>query len=94
MDGAPGLQLIEQARDRDEIRGDIEPKLAAMVLRLALIGGLAEGLAGDRLEASGSLQTSLRSLVDLWVDGLRKRNERVQSAAGRRGRLVTGRADS
>ena len=94
MAAAPGLRLIEQARDRDEIRGDIEPKLAAMVLRLALIGGLAEGLEDDSVEASGSLQASLRSLVDLWVDGLRKRNERVPSAAGSRRRLVTGRADS
>ena len=93
-DAAPGLRLIEQARDRDEVRGDVEPKLAAMVLRLALVGGLAEGLSDDPVKASDSLHASLRSLVDLWVDGLRKRNERVQSAAASPDRFVTGRAGS
>ncbi|MCH2186642.1 TetR/AcrR family transcriptional regulator [Myxococcota bacterium] len=92
---APALRLIEQARDREEIRADVEPRLAAMVLRVTLIGGLAAGLAEDPVDSSAPLTARLRSLVDLWTDGLRKRNERVQSAEpGVRGARVSGRADS
>ena len=68
--------------------------LIKMASEAALVGGLAEGLSDDPVKASDSLHASLRSLVDLWVDGLRKRNERVQSAAASPDRFVTGRAGS
>lgn len=74
-------QLVEQARDRGEVRGDVPAAELGAALRAVVVSAMAQGLsreAGHAAEAP-ALAARLRGATDVLLDGMRKRNERVRA---------------
>lgn len=75
--------LIEREQGRDRIRGDLTARALSELLNEAIEGGLIAGLR----ESNDALQiaASIRSRIDVILDGIRKRNERVQPPSTKHG---------
>jgi AcrR family transcriptional regulator len=81
-DGA--LLLVERARERGELRNDVPATQLAELLGATICSSIAHWLAADPEAADREpLELRLGRAVDLLLDGYRKRNERVSSAAPR-----------
>jgi AcrR family transcriptional regulator len=75
----PARAWIEASRARGELRGDVEIELAAGLLRGAVVTALVLGLATPAVRRA-DLAASLRRALDVVLDGLRKRHERIRPA--------------
>jgi AcrR family transcriptional regulator len=87
-------QLIEQARDRGEVRGDVPAAELGAALRAVVVSALVQGLSRKPGHAAGApaLAAGARRAADVLLDGMRKRNERVRAplpAAPERGRSTS-----
>jgi AcrR family transcriptional regulator len=79
--GCGARALIERARERGEVRGDVEPEELAELLLAGLHGALGRWLADPERSASTSLEACLVRATDVLLDGFRKRNQRVRATA-------------
>ena len=73
------VQLLEESRQRGEVRADLEAAHLACLLRAALLTALVGAFRGASAPSTGQLIPALRASLDLMVDGLRKRNERIRA---------------
>lgn len=71
---------IGRAQDRGEVRRDLRSQALAEMLIDAIEGGLIHGLREGVGEEA--VAAELRSRIDLVLDGMRRRNERVALTAG------------
>lgn len=100
LDGAsPLVRVVRAEQERDRVRKDLRPVALAEVLIDGLEGGLVavlapdaaqgdrgpiEAAAADASAASLTIARSLEGRVELILDGMRKRNERVSAPASYR----------
>ena len=76
--------VLEQ--QREHVRGDVSAEALADLLLDAIEGGLIRALsahaeAADASTLAGVLRTAAQARIDLFLDGARKRNERVRLPA-------------
>lgn len=74
-------ELIAAGQARGDLRGDLPAQQVADLLIAGMLGAVTAWLAEP---ASGELRPRLQSVVDLVLDGSRKRNERVAPPPPRR----------
>ena len=75
------VRLVSVARERGEVRADVDPSVQAGALVAAWLGALAREVRPIEEKAAGLDDEAWRRIsatVELVVDGLRKRNERVR----------------
>ncbi|MFP6655305.1 MAG: helix-turn-helix domain-containing protein [Myxococcota bacterium] len=80
----PLVEALRHWQVSERVRGDIKALTMAEMLIEAVEGGLIDGLRRDLNHAD--LEKGLRMRVDLLLDGVRKRNERVAAPTPHRGR--------
>ena len=73
------LEWLELAQHAGAVRRDLSPRQTGEILYASICGTIASWLARDA--PPGSLGAELRRTVDVLVDGLRRRNERVRPNA-------------
>lgn len=83
---APGRQgarlLVQRARERGEVRGDVPVEQLAELLTSVVCSSVSHWLAqAPETPGREPLELRLRRAVDLLLDGFRKRNERVSGPA-------------
>ena len=83
------VQLLEESRLRGEVRADLDSAQVASLLRAALLTALVGAFRAPLAPSTDQLVPALRASLDLMVDGLRKRNERVRAQGSVR-RAVSG----
>ena len=76
---AGARHLVEEAQSRGELRQDVPAAELAELLRAAVTSTLVDWLLGSSSSTPASLATRLQRVVDLVLDGSRKRNERVRA---------------
>jgi len=74
-------QLLDTARERGEVRGDVSADQLGETLRAAMVSALAHAATLEPVESTPRLAARVRQAADVVLDGMRKRNERVQVQA-------------
>lgn len=77
----PLVLALVREQERERVRRDISAQTLGEMLIDAIEGGMIAGLRGEDNEAD--FARTLRSRVDLILDGVRKKNERVAAPAPR-----------
>lgn len=80
QEGTPLVRVVEAEQERDRIRKDLSAVALAEMLMDGLEGGLIAAVEEEEPgSASPQVARGLESRVELILDGMRKRNERVSA---------------
>ncbi len=85
--GSPLVRVVRAEQERDRVRKDLQPLALSQILVDGLEGGLVAAVEDQKEEANSASHKIARGLegrVELILDGLRKRNERVSAPASLR----------